>query len=220
MPPPLGGLAQVQAQLLAQREIIMKDLGMDDQPQAFPSLPASRKRSLTTSRGPKRQPTSGSRSSPRHLGIDAGGPSGVLPLEGPQAKRPRARKPEEEEVTPLAASGVLNQEALIKATVAKDCTIKAFVEDALKVERYVAGRGFHEFAEGIKISVYTTEHLLEGPDGKVYRGSEAAKVCGLATKVVHGQKDAPTLPEGWRLYLRSKSYGRKLRKGQRFIYEK
>jgi len=141
-------------------------------------------------------------------------------LEGPQAKRPRARKPEEEEVTPLAASGVLNQEALIKATVAKDCTIKAFVEDALKVERYVAGRGFHEFAEGIKINVYTTEHLLEGPDGKVYRGTEAAKVCGLATKIVHGQKDAPTLPEGWRLYLRSKSYGRKLRKGQRFIYEK
>lgn len=130
-----------------------------------------------------------------------------------------ARKPEEE-VTPTAASGVLDLDTLIKATVAKDCTIKAFVEEALGVERYVAGRGFHEFAEGIKINVYTTEHLLEGPDGKVYRGSEAARVSGLATKVVHGQKEAPALPGGWRLYLRSKSYGRKLRKGQRFIYEK
>ncbi len=74
-----------------------------------------------------------------------------------------------------------------------------------------------------------TEHILQSPSGEFYRGgsSEARAACGgAASRVVAGGGSgraggaAAGLPEGWALYLRSRSYARKLRAGQRFLYER
>ena len=68
-------------------------------------------------------------------------------------------------------------------------------------------------------AVYTTEQIVESPTGQIYRGAEARAACGVSTAVSKSQQGAAALPEGWALYLRSHSYARKLRAGQRFIYE-
>ena len=75
-----------------------------------------------------------------------------------------------------------------------------------------------------------TEHILQSPSGEFYRGgsAEARAACGgAASRVVAGGGGsgraggaAAGLPEGWALYLRSRSYARKLRAGQRFLYER
>ena len=165
--------------------------------------------------------------------------------------------------------------ALVQARVERDTAIKAFVEGALGIVPYVAGRGYHELVEGLPISIYTcvarsrlagaraplfaaaaaphplfslslhrrpplpptprarcasTEHILESPSGEFYRGgsAEARAACGGAASRVEagagsgraGGAVAGGLPAGWALYLRSRSYARKLRAGQRFIYER
>lgn len=114
----------------------------------------------------------------------------------------------------------LPRASLIKATVKTACSIKAFVEGALGVERYVAGRGFHELQSGT--SVHTTEGWVveHVASGAVYRGREAVAAVGARAFVRTRKGEPPAdLPPGFRLFLRSKSYSRVLREGQRFIYE-
>ena len=109
---------------------------------------------------------------------------------------------------------------LIKASVAADCSIKAFVEGALGVTRYVAGAGYHEFIGGTNIHTtdgWVVEHVASG---EVYRGAEAVKAVGPQRFRRMNKAEPPSdLPPSFRLYLRSKSYARKLLKGSRFIYD-
>ena len=171
------------------------------------------------------------RRSSRVRGEAAGG-SGLGERAGAEvAAIKRASRPSADERAAAAAGAAENvreehaagpglSKSIVKATVKVDTTIKAFVEGALGIVPYVAGKGWHELKEDIPINVYTTEHILESPEGELLRGEEAKRACGVATVVRKDQMGGTSLPPGWALFLRSKSYGRKLRAGQRFIYDK
>jgi hypothetical protein len=126
------------------------------------------------------------------------------------------------EGVPDAGSAALPPDALVKATVERDTVIRAFVEGALGLE-FAPGRGYHELREDLPVNVYTTEYLVEAPSGEVFKGAAARAAAGGAV-FAKGKKrqgaGGGALQSGWRIYMRSRSYTRKLLKGQRFIYEK
>ena len=115
-----------------------------------------------------------------------------------------------------AAAVPLSASTLLKATVVRDTQIRAFVEGNLGVP-FFAGRSYHEFVE--KTSVYTTEGWVieDSRSGDVFEGGEAFAAAGFA-RVVKARAP-PRLPAHMRLYLLSRSHGRMLRAGQRFIYK-
>jgi hypothetical protein len=110
----------------------------------------------------------------------------------------------------------LRASTLLKATVLRDTQIRAFVEGNLGVP-FFAGRSYHEFVE--RTSVYTTEAwVIENTlSGDVFEGVEAFRAAGFSR--VAKARAPPQLPAHMRLYLLSRSHGRMLRKGQRFIYK-
>jgi len=225
----MSDLAAIQRELLAQREVILKDLGLDSNLEDQRRL-ASR---APPNRGAKRKREEPRRVSSRVRGVAAAKPiDAALSLRLPRRTLGESRMAQIRSRNEAAASaavgvqevldesgGALDHRSLIKATVKEDTTIRAFVEGALGVGRYIPGRGYHEFKEGLKVNVYTTDFICEGPDGKTYRGVDARRASGVLS-VSKGQKDAPALPSGWSLFLKSRSYTRKLKAGQRFIYEK
>jgi hypothetical protein len=225
------GLAAVQARLLEDRAKLLKELGLEAVAAAPRPPPPARRRpgaaaSAAASTAAPERTSLRVRGSKAELGGLEGGVPSLEAGEGPP-KAARGQPPAASAAG--AASGVQSLAggaagplgAIVRATVDRDCAIKAFVEGALGIVPYVAGRGYHELKEGLQLSIYTTEHILESPEGRLYRGGEQArKACGVAATVHKAQQGpAQGLPEGWALYLRSKSYARKLKAGQRFIYE-
>lgn len=261
-------LAELQQQLLADREALLQELGLSEnrnlaaQARLASAAPTSRKRLRGAAGEPRAAPTRTQPSRARALAGSgaAGAPGGVGDEDedgAPQRARrargaaagaaaaPRSRSEGAAaraaaargaaggarvvrvdgtavDARPDAGAAALPADSLVKAVVERDTVIRAFVEGALGLD-FVPGRGFHELRDDLPVNVYTTEYLVEAPGGEVFKGEAAKKAAGGAAFARGRKKQGAgggALPEGWRIYLRSRSYTRKLLKGQRFIYER
>jgi hypothetical protein len=261
-------LAELQQQLLAEREALLEELGFSEtraQQRALAAAAAAlppRKRGRGAA-GPRAEaPTR--LQPPRRRAPGAAAAAAVAALAGVEdgeeaaafaarraraaaAAAPRARseaaaaraaaargaaggaravQPDGSALEAASPAAPLPPGSLVKATVERDTVIRAFVEGALGLA-FAPGRSYHELREDLPVNVYTTEYLVEAPSGEVFKGEAAKRAAGGAAfgrgkqaRARGGGGGGGALGEGWRIYLRSRSYTRKLLKGQRFIYEK
>lgn len=165
------GLADVQRALLLSRAALLKELGLEEALSAQRAVAAGSGGAGRKRRRAGEPPPAPARASSRVRGV--GAPSAGLGESadaGPLAdKRARgsssggagaaaAAAGAAGEIESKGPSGPLG--AVVKALVEKDCTIKAFVEGALGIVPYRAGRGYHELKEDIPISSACHRSLL------------------------------------------------------------
>lgn len=98
----------------------------------------------------------------------------------------------------------------------ENCSIRDFVTATGAV--FQPGRGFYELSKPEDVSdkkEVVVEHLLSG---EMFSGTDAKELLGL-TATGGGHVTTKNIPAGYRVYIQSTSYNRKLMGGTIFLYE-
>jgi len=97
----------------------------------------------------------------------------------------------------------------------EDMAIKKFVEE--NGLAFKKGRGFYEFTKRVKVQDYKEVILQDLKTGDLFTGDKARQIAGIEVGVTCDV--SPSDCPGYRVFIQSTSYNRKLVAGTKFLYE-
>jgi len=111
--------------------------------------------------------------------------------------------------------GTLNSGRFRVLDVDTDVTIKDFVLN--KDLTFQTGRGFYEFTKRVKVQANKEVILQDLKTGDLFSGDKARQMAGIP--LGESCNVSPSNCSGYRVFIQSTSYNRKLLAGTKFLYE-